>query len=142
MFKPFAAAVAVLALGATAVMAQDVIKDRQAAMKATGGGMGALVKMVKGETPFDAAAAQAVFKAHADVAAKVPSMFPDSSKTGDTKALPAVWEKKADFDAAAKKWGAEATAAAASVKDLDSLKMAMANYPKNCGGCHETFRAK
>lgn len=143
MFKAIVTGAAMLALGATAVMAQDAIADRQKAMKATGAGVGLLVKTVKGETPFDAAAVQAVFKAHADTAAKLPSLFPDNSKTGgDTAALPAIWEKKADFEAAAKKWSTEANAAATSVKDLDGLKAVMANYPKNCGGCHETFRAK
>ena len=49
-------------------------------------------------------------------------LFPDSSKTGDTAALPAIWENKADFDAKLAKFGADAKAAADKVNDLDSFK--------------------
>jgi cytochrome c556 len=28
------------------------------------------------------------------------------------------------------------------VKDLDSLKAALGNMGKNCGGCHEAYRIK
>ena len=39
-------------------------------------------------------------------------LFPDNSKTGgDTAALPAIWENKADFDAKLTKFVAEAKAA-------------------------------
>jgi cytochrome c556 len=32
--------------------------------------------------------------------------------------------------------------AKASVKDLDSLKVALPLIGKQCGGCHETYRQK
>ena len=49
----------------------------------------------------------------------------------------------ADFKARFAKFGEDAKAAAASVKDLDSFKAAFGNIGKNhCGGCHEQYRAK
>ena len=45
---------------------------------------------------------------------KMQELFPDSSKTGgDTAALPAIWENKADFDAKLAKFSADAKAARA-----------------------------
>jgi cytochrome c556 len=73
----------------------------------------------------------------------MPGLFPESSKTGgDTAALPAIWQNKADFDAKFAKFGADAKAAASAVKDVDSFKTAFSGVTKNCGGCHETYRAK
>ena len=61
---------------------------------------------------------------------------------GDTAALPAIWDNKADFDAKFTKFGADAKAAQGAVKDLDTFKAAFGGLTKNCGGCHETYRAK
>lgn len=47
-----------------------------------------------------------------------------------------------DFKARFTKFDADAKAAEASVKDLDSLKEAVANVSRNCGGCHEAYRVK
>ena len=42
---------------------------------------------------------------------KGKNLWPDNSKAGDTAALPAVWENKADFDAKLAKFVADAKAA-------------------------------
>ena len=48
-----------------------------------------------------------------------------------------------DFKARLAKFGDDAKASAASVKDLDSFKAAFGNIGKNdCGGCHEQYRVK
>jgi cytochrome c556 len=137
-------AVAAIAIGITAVAAQsDPIAARRELMK----GIGAQTKtgggMAKGEVPYDQSKAQAIFSSYVDAAEKGPNLFPDNSKTGgDTAALPAVWENKPDFNAKFAKFGADAKAAASSVKDADSFKAAFPGLTKNCGGCHETYRAK
>lgn len=139
----FVLAVAALALGATVVNAQDPIAARKALMKATGGQAAQGAKFMKGEEPFDLAKAQAIFAQYQKTAAEAQPLFPDSSKTGgDTAALPTVWEKKPDFEAKLVKFGAEAKDAAAKVKDMDSFKAAFPEVMKNCGGCHENYRAK
>jgi cytochrome c556 len=136
-------AAAVAALAATAVVAQsDPIAARKALMKRNGAEARIAREMIDGKKPFDLAAVKKVFATFEEVSAKMPALFPDSSKTGDTKALPVIWEKKADFDAAFAKFGADAKAAAAKVTDLPSLKAAMGTLGKDCGGCHNTYRKK
>ena len=136
-------AVTVLAFGLSTALA-DPIADRKALMKKNGDEAKIAASMVKGEAPFDAAKAQTVFATFADSAAKAPALFPDNSKTGgDTAALPAIWENKADFDARLVKFGTAAKDAEGKVKDLESLKTTWGAFAKdNCGGCHEKYRAK
>jgi len=146
-FRKFATALATLAVvafGVTAVVAQqDPIAARKALMKANGQAAGGLSKMVKGEAPFDLAAAQKAFATFQDAAAKMPNLFPPNSTTGgETAASPKIWENMADFKAKFVKFGEDSKAAAASVKDLDTLKAAMGIVGKDCGGCHEIYRIK
>jgi cytochrome c556 len=139
------ASIAAVALGVSvAVAQQDVIKERKDIMKGNGDQAKIGAAMVKGEQPFDLAAAQKIFATYADAAAKMPALFPDNSKTGgDTAALPKIWEDSADFKAKFAKFGDDAKAAQASVKDLDSFKTAFADIGRNdCGGCHQVYRAK
>jgi cytochrome c556 len=137
-------AVAAIAIGITAVAAQsDPIATRKATMKEVGAQTKTGGGMAKGEAPYDQGKAQTIFSTYVDAAAKMPSLFPDNSKTGgETAALPAIWTNMADFKGKFDKFGADAKAAQASVKDLDSFKTAFGGVTKNCGGCHETYRAK
>ena len=123
----------------------DAIKERRALMKIDGDVSKPIVPMLKGQAPFDLAIVQKALKTYQNAAAKSPDLFPPDSKTGDTNALPAIWEddNKADLDARFKKMGEEATAALASVKDAASFKAIMPDfYKNNCGGCHEKYKAK
>ncbi len=143
--KSVAGAVAVLALSASFALAlsgADAIKQRQALMKENGEVTKPIVPILKGEAPFDLAAVQKALRTYANAAEKMPTLFPPDSKTGDTKALPAIWEDTADFDARFKKLGDDAAAALATVKDPASFRATMPNFYKNCGGCHEKYRAK
>ncbi|MEQ1647953.1 MAG: cytochrome c [Hyphomicrobiaceae bacterium] len=139
MYRIIAVAVAV-ALGATVVHAQnaDAIKQRREAMREIAKAGGAPFKMTKGEVPFDLAAVQTVLKTIQDNAPKFKTLFPDDSKVGATEAAAKIWTARADFNAVADKWAADAKAAAAAIKDEASFK---AEYPKMtqaCGGCHGT----
>jgi cytochrome c556 len=138
------AAVAVVAFGATAVVAQqNPIEARQALMKDNGKHAKMGAAMVKGEAPFDLAKAKEIFVTFETAAAKMPGLFPPDSKTGhDTTASPKIWENKLDFEAKFETLGADAKAALASVKDLASFKTAFGGIGKDCGGCHETYRVK
>lgn len=137
-------AVAAIAIGITAVAAQsDPIAARRQHMKdvgaqtKTGGGM------AKGDIPYDQGKAQGIFAAYVEAGTKLPTLFPETSKTGgDTAALPTVWTNAADFKAKSDKFVADSKAAQTSVKDLDTFKASFSNVTKNCGGCHETYRAK
>src|SRR5215831_16291142 len=136
-------AVTALALGISTAIAQDPIAARKALMKENGKQAQLGNKFVKGEEPFDLAKAKAIFATYQDAASKMPALFPDNSKSGgDTAALPAVWEKKADFEAKFKKFGEDAKDAEAKLTDEASFKAAFPTLQKNCGGCHETYRLK
>lgn len=143
--KKFVTALAlagVLATGATAVLAQqNVIEARKDLMKANGQQSGVLTRMARGTDPFDAAKAKAAFDALANTYAKFPTVFPESSKDGDTRAMAAIWTDRPKFDA-------EIAKAAKNVADnrdkgsasLDGLKQAVAVIGQDCGTCHESFR--
>jgi cytochrome c556 len=137
------AAVVVVALGAGVAFADsDPIKDRRALMKANGEATKTVVGMLKG-APFDATAVKAALKTYGDAATHMPALFPESSKTGDdTHALPEIWENKADFEARFRKFGDDVTAASAVIVDEATFKANMPTVLKNCGGCHEKYRAK
>ena len=139
-----AVAVAAVAFGATAVLAQqDPILARQELMKANGKGAKLGAEMVKGEKPFDLAAAKKIFVTFENAAQKMPGLFPPDSKTGHkTTAAPKIWEDMADFKARFKKLGDDAKKAQASVTDLASFKTAFGAIGKDCGGCHREYRIK
>jgi cytochrome c556 len=131
----------IVALGASVALADsDPIKARRELMKANGAATKTVVGMLKG-APFDLAAAQTALKTYAAAAAKAPELFPDSSKTGDTNALPAIWQNKADFDARFKTFGDDVAAAESKITDEASFKANITPVLKNCGGCHQTYRA-
>ena len=136
-----------LLLGVGAVMAQgDQVKQTQTVMKGNGKNAGALVAMIKGEKPYDQATVDAAFAQFEDTAKKLPTLFPDSIKglkaDGDYSSTAKVWEDKAGFNEHAASFGKVVSEAKASVKDLDSLKVALPLIGKQCGGCHETYRQK
>jgi cytochrome c556 len=137
---------AALAISATVELAladgAEAIKQRRALMKANGEATKPIVPMLKGAAPFDLATVQKALHTYVDAAQKMPSLFPADSKTGDTNALPAIWDNVADINARFAKLGKEATAALAAVKDEASFKANMPDIFKNCGGCHEKYRAK
>jgi cytochrome c556 len=138
-----ALAVAVLAFGATALVAQgDPIAARKAIMKANGDQSKIATDMLEGKAPFNLDAAKKVFMTFTE-AEKVKTLFPDNSKTGgDTAALPAIWENKADFEAKLAKFVAEAKAAVAATTDADTFKVQITEVRKNCGGCHQPYRKR
>lgn len=137
-------AVAVLAFGATALVAQsDPIAARRALMKANGDQSKIATDMLEAKTPFNLEAAKKVLATFAEAGEKAPALFPDNSKTGgDTAALPPIWENKADFNAKLAKFATEAKAAAAATTNLDTFKAQITEVRKNCGGCHQTYRKK
>jgi cytochrome c556 len=145
-----ASAAAITFVVCAAVAQEDVIKERKDIMKANGDQAKIAGEMIKGDKPFDLAAAHKIFGTFQNAAAKMPGLFPDNTKSeanspvaDDFSPKPKVWEDMADFKSRFVKLGDDAKAADASVKDLDSFKAAMGNIGKNdCGSCHEEYRAK
>ena len=136
------AVLAALAIGATAVWAQNAagITARTDAMKALGGAAKGPGGMAKGDAPFELPKVQASLKTIEETAVKAKGLFGDDTKTGDTDALPAAFEKKADLLARFDKIGADAKAASAAIKDEASFKAEWPKVVSNCGGCHKEYR--
>lgn len=141
MLIRIALAAVLVAVGVSAVVAQqDPIAARKALMKLNGQHGAALSKILKGEEPFDAAKVEAGFAQWADTAAKFSALFPDSSKTGETRAAAAIWTDRAGFDAAVAKFAKDVADNRAKAATLDGLKAAMPIIGKNCSDCHQAFR--
>lgn len=135
-------AMTAIAVGVTVVMAQgDPIAQRKALMKSNGQNSGALNRMVRGEDPFDAAKAATAYAALADNAPKVAPLFASPPPAGaDTRALPKIWETKADFDAKLAAFIKATADNKGKAKTLDELKASYAEVSKTCSNCHEPYR--
>jgi cytochrome c556 len=122
---------------------EDAVKYRQSAFTVMANHFGRIGAMANGRVPFDAATAQA----NADIVAmmsKLPyTAFGDGTdKVGNTRALPEVWSKRADFDAAAKKMQDEVVKLQAATKtgNIDQIKAAFGGAGQSCKACHDNFR--
>ena len=146
--KRIVVAVGALLLGAGVVVAQqDVAVQQQNLMKSQGKSMyGVMLKMVKGETPYDQAAVDAALTSlEADVA-KIPAVFTPNPKEDVANATfgssQKIWQSKADFDAKGLAVSKAIADVKGTTKDVASLKVAFDSINGKCGDCHETFRVK
>ncbi len=148
---PIKSLVAVAVLGLAAALpvaaqfrnAEAAVDYRQAAFTVMGNHFARIGAMVKGDVPYNAAAATA----SADVVAMMSKLpyeaFPEGTsgtKKGSPK--PNVWTEHAKFDDMAKKLQAETVklAAASRSGSLDAIKPAFGEVGKACKGCHDDFR--
>ncbi len=124
----------------------DAVEQRQKLFKSMTPSAKAGKAMLQGRKAFDLATAKKIFENYKDAAEKLEPLFPDDSKTGQSKdghktmALPAIWTDKADFDARMKKFKDDAANAVLSVKDAASFKTAWGQVMPSCGGCHKIYR--
>ncbi len=136
---PAALAAVVLAAG-TAAADEGMITYRQSVMKANGGHIGAVVTILKGQVPFTDDL-KVHTQALAELAIIAGHVFPEGSGTGETRALPAIWEKP---DAFKKAYEAYQTAAANLAKtaetDPKAVPAAVGALGKACKGCHDDFQ--
>lgn len=139
-----ALALPAVAISAAAAQNTDVIAQRQQLMKNNGRAARDANALIKGETPFDAAAALQVFQTMNDDGKAFATLFPEDSRTGGkTEASPAIWEKPAEFKAATDKFIADTQAGLdARPADVDAFKAAFTKVAANCQSCHQQFRAK
>ena len=141
-------AVALAALGflmaGAAVGADDPVATRQQLMKENNAAAKAVFGMVKGRTPFDAAAAAAALNEIATGMATFPSLFPPGSdQAPKTTASPDILANMDDFKALAAKLAADAkTAADSSATGLDTLATAFDTVDHDCFACHQKYRTQ
>lgn len=122
------------------------VEERKAEMKIMGDAMRTIAAFVKNEGGTVEDVHEAVAALQGASAGMVPSLFPAGTAVGvgDSEALPVVWERWADFEAAAERLetaGAE-LAVAAKGGERRSIARQFAVVGRSCGGCHNEFRAK
>jgi len=144
--KRLAIVLGAIALSCSVVAAIDPITARQEGFKAFKKEMGAIKKLIEAGD----ASQQAVLLNHAkslDAAAqrqwsRTAEYFPAGSHTGDTEALPSIWEKADEFQAAIEK---QKTATASLISAAESAdpaqwKSAFGQVGGSCKNCHDSFK--
>ena len=141
----FALVLGVLAVAfvGVAVAADDPIAERRDIMKKNGAAAKIAVEMIKGTTPYDAAAAAAAMKTLEEDLTVFPTLFPEGSDQGDTSASPEIWKNMDDFKAHAAQLVADAKLAeAAAPQGLEAFQAAFDAVGGDCGACHQKYRLK
>ena len=120
----------------------DVVAERQRLMRLQGANVGDIVaKLRAGNVEGIAVNAETL----AILGSRIPEYFPDGSITDKSNALPEIWSKRAEFDAAAKNLTARAEELrnAARAKDQPKVEAMMKDFAQQtCGGCHAPGPAK
>lgn len=126
-----------------ALSPKEAVKEREKLMESFKKDAGTMGKMVKGETPYDAAAFQAAADNLAANADKPWVHYTPESANEKSEAKPEVWSKPDEFKKEIEKFTTAAAAlktAAASGK-LDDVKKPFGDVGQSCKSCHDTFRA-
>jgi cytochrome c556 len=135
-----------LALGAATLagpaLAQgDVIAERRAGLKRMGEHMQAMKGVVdsRGDVRPLAATVDDMIAWYRTL----PDCFPPGSDRGDTRALPALWTEKANFDTVANNMvnQLQVLRAAAASGDAAAFASAYGQTGQTCGTCHRPYRA-
>lgn len=134
---PFAAACLALSAG-LAIAADDPIKARQALMKEIGDQTKAGAAMLKGEAPFDAAKAQAIFTTYGANMPKFTALFPKGSEGGDS--TDAVWNDNAGFVEAIARFNKLVADNAGNAGTEAGFKTAFAEVAQDCRACHRLYK--
>jgi cytochrome c556 len=137
-----------LLLGVGAATAQqDVAVKQDNLMRAQAKSLyTVMLKMVKGEVPYDQAAVDAAI---AQLEASVPTIadvFATNPKQDVVDATygasQKVWQNKADFDSKIPPVAKAIADVKGKIKDVASLKVAYDSINDKCTNCHETYRLK
>jgi cytochrome c556 len=131
---------AVLAAAQSPMKSGDPVADRQRLMKLVGANWADIQAKMKANNP-DAVAVNA--ETLAVMATHIPALFPPGSATDKSNAKPEIWEKWADFQAAAQNLEAMAVKLrdASRAKDGAAVEATVKEFgPKACGTCHTPFR--
>jgi cytochrome c556 len=137
-----------LLFGAGAVMAQqDVAVKQDNLMRGQGKSMyGVILKMTKGEIPYDQKAADDAIAALAESVPTIPSVFETNPKEDVVNATygssQKIWQNKADFDSKVPPVAKAIADVKGTFTDAASLKVAYDKVQAKCNDCHETYRLK
>jgi cytochrome c556 len=126
--------------GSKMVGSGDVVADRQRLMKAVGANWADIQAKARANN-IEAIAVNA--ETLAISAQHIPALFPEGSMTDKSKAKPDIWQKRAQFDAAAKNLETEAAKLrdAARAKNEALTQQLVKDFGRvGCGTCHTPFR--
>ncbi len=120
-----------------------LVKQRQAGMTMVGKYWGPIAGMASGKTPYNAETV-ARNAPILEVLSKLPwDGFNENTKGEKSRALPAVWTDNAKFKTGADRMQtAISQLSKVSKGDEATVKAALADVGKTCGGCHDDFREK
>jgi len=133
------------AIAAAAVKPETAIRYRQSVYTVIGWNFVPLVKMIKGDAPWDSA----TFAKHAErIAALSPQLlegFPEGSDKGaDTEAKPEIWQSIDDFKTKMDAFVTQSKALADLSKAGDEAKI-REQFKKTagaCKSCHDKYRSE
>jgi len=137
-----------LLLGAGPVMAQQAIAVQQDnLMRGQAKSLyTVMLKMVKGDIPYNQAAVEAAIKDLEESVPKIAGVFATNPKEDVVNATygasQKIWQNKADFDSRIPPVEKAIADVKGKIKDTASLKVAYDSINARCTDCHETYRLK
>ena len=140
--------VGTLLLGVGAVLAQQEIAVQQDnLMRGQAKSLyDVMLKMVKGEIPYNQAAVDNAIKQLEESVPKIAAVFTPNPKQdvvgSHYGASQKIWQNKADFDSKTPPVSKAISDVKGKVKDLASLKVAYDSIQAKCTDCHDTYRVK
>lgn len=128
--------------------ARQAIDERKAIYKLIGANFRPIGNVLKGSTPYDAAAVQKSIDRVAFLSGFLDEAFPENSNLGEpeTKAKADIWTNRADFEKKEKQFQADILALQ-KVNETEkgateAFKTAAAAAGQDCKACHDDYRAK
>jgi len=126
--------------------AERAIEYRQAVYKVVAGNFGPLSQVAQGKAEFKSESATKQATRLSQIATFVGDAYPDISKEGKTRALPAIWTNRKEFDQIVADFATHTKTLAEVVENSssagDELKAAVAAVGNDCKACHDKFRSK
>lgn len=105
-----------------------------------------MLRMVKGDIPYDQAAVDAAIADLEQSVPTIPTVFAINPKEDVVNATygssQKVWQNKADFDSKVPPVSKAIADVKGKIKDVASLKVAYDSINNKCNECHETYRLK
>ena len=139
---------AALLLGSGAVMAdQKLAVEQDNFMRSISKAVYVtMLKMGKGDIPYDQAAVDAAMAQLEAEVPKIPTVFKNNPKEQVVNATygssEKIWKNKADFDSKVPAVIKTIADLKGKIKDQASVKAAFEALNDSCNGCHETYRLK
>ena len=122
---------------------EDAIKYRQSAFQLISSHFGRMQPVVKGQTPYDAAAIKANVELLKTLSTLPWAAFVEGSQA-TSSSKPEVWADAAGFKAAQVKFegAVEKLSVAANSGDLERVRTAFGDVGASCKACHDSYRVK